>query len=121
MKKAAGVIKSSLIAMIFFGLGCSGNLFENENGTIYAELREDELAIMNGRDESIYYAALDLETSYVVDLMLVSSEENRIYPNSSKSIPKNEILGYREGGKVIIYIWNGREGGGYYSESIIVD
>ncbi len=92
--------------ILLFGLctllGCS--IFEDEN-EVNASFTRNELLVQNGTNSSVYIFAVDQETAAVIDWAPVSSDENRVSANNSRSFDKSTIVGFEEGEPVIVYYW----------------
>jgi hypothetical protein len=96
-----------LFILITLFLSCSA--FENENNEIAYRWESNELVIENGTSETIYYAAFEQEILAVIDWAPISTEENKILPNTVKMLKAKEIYEYEPGDTIVLFYWSGSE------------
>ena len=60
----------------------------------------------NGLNETIYVVAFEKNILALINWAPVSTEENKIEPQKSRMIDKDDILGYEEGTVVVVFYWN---------------
>ncbi len=94
------------IYLLLFGIcaffGCS--VFEAEND-VSVSFTRNELLVQNGTNSPVYIFAVDQETAARIFWAPVSSDENRVSANNSRSFDKSTITGFEEGESVIVYYW----------------
>lgn len=100
-------------------LSCSA--FENENNEVTYRWKNDGLIVENGSSEAVYYAVFEQEMLARINWAAVSTEENQILPNTFIRIDKEEILGYEEGKKVVLFYWTGTEPPFEFFESVVIE
>ncbi|MEO9887924.1 MAG: hypothetical protein ABJR05_01270 [Balneola sp.] len=100
-------------------LSCSA--FENENNEVTYRWKSDGLIVENGSSEAVYYAVFEQETLAHIFWVAVSTEENRILPNTFIKIDKDEVLGYEEGKKIVLFYWTGTEHPFEFFENVVIE
>jgi len=68
--------------------------------------KNKKVMIENGTTSSIYYFAVEQGVSEVINWAPHSSEDNKVKRFSSLSLDNNDVYGFEEGKKVIIYYWS---------------
>ncbi|RNC83033.1 MAG: hypothetical protein ED557_09945 [Balneola sp.] len=95
------LIYSALIAL-FLLTGCS--IFENDDD-VNVSFTRNELLVQNGTNSPVYIFAVDQSTAATIFWVPISSDENRVSANNSRSFDKESITGFEEGQPVIVYYW----------------
>ncbi len=93
-----------LAAVLFFGSSCS-NVFENENDSVDARFSSEYLVISNGLNEAVYYAVFEQGSLAFTDWIPLSTKENRLNPDETIRLKKDDIHFYKEGRKVVVFYW----------------
>lgn len=98
------------LLLLWSQAGCE-NLFNNENKVeaLSATIQDDAFIIKNNLPFDVYFFAVDLETSYVIDWIPVESEENRVMAGRVRTFSTDMIIGFESGKTAIATFWNGSE------------
>ncbi|HAH51195.1 MAG TPA: hypothetical protein DCL80_07985 [Balneola sp.] len=87
----------------------SCSAFENENNEITYRWDSNELVIENGTSETFYYAAFEQDILAVIDWAPVSTEENKLLPNTVRRLKAKDIYEYEAGDTIVLFYWSGTE------------
>jgi hypothetical protein len=100
------------LLLLWSQAGCE-NLFNNENNAeaLSATIQADAFIIKNNLPFDVYFFAVDLETSYVIDWIPIESEENKVMAGRVRTFSTDVILSFEKGRPAIVYFWSGNDYG----------
>ncbi|MEM6645387.1 MAG: hypothetical protein AAF730_03965 [Bacteroidota bacterium] len=99
------------LALALLLVGCDNMVVDDEGVTL--RMQDDALIVRNATGEAIYYTAFGQNIAAVIDWAPIISDENRIDPRRSLTIPLEDIAMDGDEEKLLFYWWRpNRDGTG---------